>query len=263
MSYSPIIVPKTAEITVSRQTGLGIDNYDLDDIYSPDTDLWKSVVLDLGSPKYPPRVAAAPTRYWFDRSRYRNNGTIIGAIWKQLPSGVWVMQFDGTDDVVTIASNAVLAPGTSDFSILVWTKVDSTGTGYDYLYTQIGTNQNFALWIANITNLFELWTRWDASNTTLKTLGAVNYRDNTWHLFGGVWDRDGNLTGYVDGVAIDTGDISAFSAINLNAYTTVTIGDAANLLKGIVGKVLYCKRTLSLAEIQHIYQAKKWRYQYA
>src|SRR3990167_5721859 len=102
MKQSSIITPKAAEGFVSHQTNLGVSTYDLDELYSPDTEHWKSKVLDLGSPKYPPRVATAPTRYWFDRSRYQNHGTITGAVWKQLPSGVWVLSLDGIDDTITM-----------------------------------------------------------------------------------------------------------------------------------------------------------------
>jgi len=33
-----------------------------------------------------------------DLSKYHNNGTITGATWTQLPSGIWVLSFDGVDD---------------------------------------------------------------------------------------------------------------------------------------------------------------------
>lgn len=103
MNRSPIIVPKVADGWVSHQIGLGVESYDLNELYSPDTELWKSKVLDLASPKYEPNKT-----YIFDRSRYRSHGTITGAIWRQLPSGLWYLDFDGSDDVVDCGSGASL-----------------------------------------------------------------------------------------------------------------------------------------------------------
>ena len=34
----------------------------------------------------------------YDRSSYGNNVTVMGATWKVLPSGLWHLYFDGTDD---------------------------------------------------------------------------------------------------------------------------------------------------------------------
>lgn len=49
--------------------------------------------------------AATP---WIDRSRYENNGTVTGATWAQLPSGLWVMSFDGINDIVSIPNHVSL-----------------------------------------------------------------------------------------------------------------------------------------------------------
>src|SRR3990167_10553439 len=112
MNFSSIITPKVTNGWVSHQTNLGVSTYDLDELWSPDSEIWKAKVLDLGSPKQPPQEVTAPTRYWFDRSRYQNHGTITGATWKRLPSGVWVMSFDGTDDNILLPTVSALDPTT-------------------------------------------------------------------------------------------------------------------------------------------------------
>lgn len=44
----------------------------------------------------------------YDQSPYGNSGTIIGATWKRLPSGLWCLDFDGVDDNITITHNTIL-----------------------------------------------------------------------------------------------------------------------------------------------------------
>jgi hypothetical protein len=41
---------------------------------------------------------------WYDYSQDGNDGTITGATWSQLDSGIWVLTFDGADDNVNCAS---------------------------------------------------------------------------------------------------------------------------------------------------------------
>ena len=45
-----------------------------------------------------------------DRSPYGNHGTIIGATWKMLPSGLWVLSFDGGDDSIDISAIQPMPP---------------------------------------------------------------------------------------------------------------------------------------------------------
>ncbi len=58
----------------------------------------------------------------YDRSPYGNHGTITGAVWKRLPSGLWVLNFDGSDDRVDCGDDPSLSPGLGDWSISVWIK---------------------------------------------------------------------------------------------------------------------------------------------
>lgn len=44
----------------------------------------------------------------YDRSSYGNHGSITGATWTKLPSGIWCLSFDGTDDCVDCGNSASL-----------------------------------------------------------------------------------------------------------------------------------------------------------
>ena len=62
---------------------------------------------------------------WYDLSHYKNHGTITGATWVQLPSGLWVMDLDGSD-FVNIPDSDSMDIGTSDFTVLWWQNITST-----------------------------------------------------------------------------------------------------------------------------------------
>ena len=54
-----------------------------------------------------------------DRSPYGNHGTITGATWKRLPSGLWYLSFDGIDDYVSLGTSASLNL-VDDFTMMAW-----------------------------------------------------------------------------------------------------------------------------------------------
>ena len=74
-----------------------------------------------------------------DRSGNGNDGTIVGATWKQLPSGVWVVDFDGADDKVEPASQLNVATGT----LLAWVEFASDIDGQQTIFAQdVGGNND-------------------------------------------------------------------------------------------------------------------------
>jgi len=61
-----------------------------------------------------------------DLSGYENHGTISGAVWKQLPSGIWILSYDGEDDYVDCGDDASL--DVSVISMEVWVRFFSFPT---------------------------------------------------------------------------------------------------------------------------------------
>lgn len=59
----------------------------------------------------------------FDRSRYRNHGTIVNAVWGTGRHGA-ALSFDGSGDYVTIPASTNF-DFAGDFSILVWVNLDA------------------------------------------------------------------------------------------------------------------------------------------
>ena len=220
---SPVIVPNTRKISVSRQTNLGISTYDLDELYSPDTEFWKAKVLDLASPKYPPQQASAPTRYIFDRSRYNNHGTIFGATWVRLSSGLWVLSFDGTDDKVVVSHHASLNFGATDsFYIKVWMKSSRTTlqritfkyTGTDTAWYGLATSVNAADGKAQF--------RIACTNAFAPAIeGNTNVCDDKWHQIYGIRD----VASDVLRIVVD----AVYDAVAVTDTTTGTITPAGDL----------------------------------
>jgi len=59
----------------------------------------------------------------FDRSGNANNGTITGATWKRLPSGLWSIRYDGNDYInIDVAVNDLAATTTGTW--MAWMKLD-------------------------------------------------------------------------------------------------------------------------------------------
>ncbi len=64
-----------------------------------------------------------------DRSPYGNTGTITGAIWKRLPSGLWYLSFDGNDDYVDCGNDASLQITGKAITVEFWAAVTTMAAG--------------------------------------------------------------------------------------------------------------------------------------
>jgi hypothetical protein len=117
MIKSPILAPNRGKISVSRSFRLGTADYDVNEYYSPGNNVWNSKVLDLVSPKY-----QSNKTYWFDNSRYGNHGTITGATWTRLASGLPILSYDG-DDYITIDSVLAQLASTTVGTWTIWGKM--------------------------------------------------------------------------------------------------------------------------------------------
>lgn len=251
MKNTQVINPYTHEGWVSHQTNLGVNSYDSEELWSPDTAIWKSKVLDLGSPKFTPNKT-----YWFDKSRYCNHGTITGALWKQLPSGIWYSTFDG-DDNVNCGTGTTLNMSTLDFTMLVWFNCsDFTG---DYRTFLGGNAANAAgLQIYKTTGklcLFKVGVADATRSTTTITL-------NKWQMAAIVFDSTAttnNCQYYLDGIADglvtfnqDFSDATRYVGSNQGTEYFFTGGIAsAKILKGL---------KLTAAQVKDIFNLEKARY---
>lgn len=64
--------------------------------------------------------AVAPPLSLPDVSRFRNNGVFTDVSWVRLPSGLWVMEFNGTSSIVNCGSHPSILPDV--FTLVVWAR---------------------------------------------------------------------------------------------------------------------------------------------
>ena len=243
MTYRSIVAPKTDKIAVSHSHALGVANYDLEELYSPDTAFWKSKVLDLGSPKYNPNKT-----YWFDRSRYRNHGTISGATWAQLPSGIWGLKFDG-NDYITIPDAPSLRLTTGSLGVLFRPNVITGGKDIRALIGKTIRNQagHWSFGYSSTVGTLEV----SAGTTQATSTGAITMNGSAWCLAFVVLDGT-NANFYIND-RLDSSKAFAGFASNTN---TLYIGDdtQSRWIDATAARVWMTSMVLNLAQIQSIYR---------
>ncbi len=153
----------------------------------------------------------------YDSSPYGNNGTITGATWKRLPSGLWCLYFDGNDDFV--ATGAV--PSGTEQTIKLWLKFDdlsndqvviSNGTAGDWYNPSDG-------WVLFQDNLDRLQFKGEGGISAFSPIHAVV--TDTWlHIV--IVSSGGTNSQYENGVLINTNSNAIAARSN-----AVRVGDSA------------------------------------
>ncbi len=253
MNSSPIIIPTVAKGFVSHQTNLGVANYNLDDLYSPDTGMWQSKVLDLATPKYSPNKT-----YWFDKSRYCNHGTISGATWVRNSKGVWVLSFDGISNIITGWGSAKILALTYPLTFELWVNFNTIVQGAILLSLDVtDANSDIAFGLNNGggKNLIHIgrdtYPYGMTNATSILTAGL-------WYHWVVVFTDTTHIYFYLNGVLQTLTDIADWFGVSGCA-----IGARVGLafLNGKIGKVIIYNQALTGVKIQQNYLTTKWRYQ--
>lgn len=188
----------------------------------------------------------------YDRSQYGNHGTITGAIWEKLPSGLWCLSFDGSDDIVTVASADCLNFGDSSFTLLLWVK--KIGTSGDLIGKRgIFQTGHWGFSFANATTI-----RFYTGTTQTEVAALTNY-ENNWCHYGLVVNRaDDNLYVYQQGEYVKKEAFSGQSFTNAAAFTVGGfVLPAWNNLQAYIALCSLHKRVLSALEMKANFNREK------
>jgi hypothetical protein len=130
--------------------------------------------------------------------------------------GYWSNFFDGTNDRLTIADNAALRPGTSNFTIEAWVYRAAAGAAHTIFAKGASTPTGFAFLITSSDTL-----RFTDTSTDITSTGTV--AANTWVHVAAVREGTGSnqLKLYINGVQDGTGT----SSTDFNQTEEARIGE--------------------------------------
>lgn len=143
------------------------------------------------------------------------------------------IQLDASAENITISDNAALEPGTGDFSIEFWAKIDTDDvTLGDIIHKDDGSDQGY---FGEITSagVFK-FTMGDGTHTASIT-GSTAINDNSWHYIVVTCDiseTDG-LNLYIDGSSDAT-------AVDPTSVSGCTGGATDFTINGVDSKLWYC-----------------------
>ena len=196
-----------------------------------------------------------------DESIYNNHGTIYGATWTRLSSGLWVLSFDGVDDYIDCGTNNILNPGTGDFTVEFWAKANHPITDWATIIRK--SNGDYS----SLTEGWNLDVRHD-NFVAFAHIAFANYvvwagqqayfRDNIWHQWALVGNRTaGTLALLRDVTTIGTHNPPNFSN-NITSTQSLQIGQGgSNYYQDNIGLVRIYNRVLTATEILTHYNQER------
>ena len=217
--------------------------------------------------------------YWdaANRRSYPGTGTSWDDMVKSKPASInnatftnqrgGYIEFDGTNDDVTIANDADFTMPAGDWTICVWCQ--DLGGNADKRHI-IGTYSSNPRWIIRDTDDgaagWAFMTKSDSAgwNRTYSTVD-IQDTDDEWHYLvvtGSSGGGSGSIKLYTDGVDTSLSSSYALESIT-RTTTTIYMGNAADSghdLEGNIASVAIYNRVLTAAEVKQNYEATKPRF---
>jgi len=206
-----------------------------------------------------------------DESGKNNHGTITGATWERLSSGLYALSFDG-DDEVTVADNALLSfgNGTADVAFTMWAWVKMTDvTGFNIFAKMAGIAHREYTFRTNSTDYLSLslFSALDSGGSLAiytNSNATLTAYEGKWVMLSASYNGSSLNTGLTlqvnaEEVAVTSGSIGVYVAMqdwehplkigSVNFSGTPGFSVGSMILKGIVRG-----RELTLGERRAIYQ---------
>lgn len=195
----------------------------------------------------------------YDRSPYGNIGTITGATWHKLPSGLWCLSFDGNDDYVDCGNDSSLNI-TGAVTVEVWLKPISIHTsnwaGIVWKGGDWAVKGYHLVQLRSIDNGIVRWAIINDAGTGTNVQSSTGATvDNWWHICG---TFDGSIMRlFINGT--EEGTPVAQTDIGSNPSRHLTIGKAAagTCQNSLIVLPRIYNRALSALEIQNHFNREK------
>ncbi|MFA7171216.1 MAG: LamG domain-containing protein [Candidatus Paceibacterota bacterium] len=169
------------------------------------------------------------------------------------------MVFDGVDDYVDCGDDESLNFGTGDFSVELWFKSSTGGSGTNrFIVTKYGTGYTQSYMFYQDTGDQFVFRIIDL-NVGIKVISYDDYNDGIWHNAIGIRNGD-NLYLYVDGILVDSNTGAATYNISNDRKLRIGARDIDSSLlpfNGSIDDVRIYNRALSEDEIRQLYNQKK------
>ena len=192
----------------------------------------------------------------YDRSPHGSIGSMTGAIWKRLPSGLWCLSFDGNDDYVNCGHNGLLNL-TDALSAELWFRAASF-TQFDTLIGRtLSGNWNDGGWAIfhDGGSSLRFWVDHYTNNVAHISLSVV---DTDWHYVVGTYSKAANaIKIYLD--AVKGTDDTYSSSITYDSADLTVGADTQHsyVFDGKIALVRIYNRALSALEIQNHFNREK------
>lgn len=203
-----------------------------------------------------------------DWSRFENDGAMTDVTWEQLPSGLWMMRFNGTSSDVQIA-DSLSQRIPLNLTVLCWARTDHADTRYFFCKGDLGLN-TVSWCVLNFNQRFRVFitqggTYLGGDTKNYYTTADVFTDANIWHHVGFVFEGGTTLTLYVDGevpattYSTDNAMTSLYPATDDLLLGCVWI-NALKAGRAVIDKALPCiyNYALTPAQVRARYHSEKW-----
>ena len=153
-----------------------------------------------------------------DRSPYGNDGTIMGATWTRLPSGLWVLDFDGTDDWVSVndVDSLTFLSGAVDIpcTVKAWVKMTDATSFPIFQKGAWASTEEYEFTCDGNDRINWVLVDHSAADAYIGKLygTALTSYENTWIQLIGTYSGNASTAGikiYLNGVRVDNADITS------------------------------------------------------
>lgn len=150
-----------------------------------------------------------------------------------------------------ITSPTGLAPGTGDFSISMWFRYTGSVTNNSLLNWGMQSSVNKYIWILLLSGALQVqFVDGLSGNNSMST--GLTFTTNTWHHIVCVFNRDGNMTTYKNGVSSANNSITGHQGdfTPITAFALGNYGTSNSLpLDGALDEVKIWHRVLTASEV--------------